>query len=190
LKNISYEGSACKINLVLNDIPQLTCLPHLNEQARHAKSMEEKIRIYKNYLQGTIHINSESMQDIHTAYQDGERGEICRRPMIELVIPSILDASLNKKQDGNLVASMFVQYAPTKLAGGKEWDEASRAQFLKNTYDTIEEYAPGFAKSVVHADVLLPPDLERIFGLTGGNIFHGALSINNLFFSRPMPGFA
>lgn len=110
--------------------------------------------------------------------------------MIELVIPSILDNSLNKKNDGNLVATMFVQYAPTKLKGGKEWDEASREEFVRNTYNVIEEYAPGFTKSIVHQDVLLPPDLERIFNLTGGNIFHGALSINNLFFSRPMPGFA
>ena len=54
----------------------------------------------------------------------------------------------------------------------------------------IEEYAPGFRKSIVHEDVLLPPDLERIYGLTGGNIFHGAMSINNLFFSRPAPGFS
>ena len=110
--------------------------------------------------------------------------------MVELVIPSILDNSLNKKNDGNLVATMFVQYAPTKLAGGRDWTEADREQFVKNTFDTIEEYAPGFSASVVHKDVLLPPDLERIFGLTGGNIFHGALSVNNLFFSRPMPGFA
>jgi phytoene dehydrogenase-like protein len=70
--------------------------------------------------------------------------------MVELVIPSILDSSLNKKKDGNLVATMFVQYAPTKLAGGKEWDEAARAQFLHNTYSTIEEYAPGFRDLIVH----------------------------------------
>ena len=132
---MSYEGSACKINLVLNDMPQLKCLPHLNEQARHARSMEEKIRIYKNYLQGTIHINSERMEDIHEAYQDGERGEICRRPMVELVIPSILDNSLNKRNDGNLIATMFVQYAPTKLKGGREWDADSREQFIRNTYN-------------------------------------------------------
>jgi len=93
---------------VLDDIPQLTSLPHLNEQARSAKTMEEKIKIYKNYIQGTIHINSESMQDIHEAYQDGERGEICRRPMVEMTIPSILDSSLNKNKDGKIVATLFV----------------------------------------------------------------------------------
>ena len=76
------------------------------------------------------------------------------------------------------------------MKGNKEWDEQSRNQFVKNTFDVIDEYAPGFSKSVVHKDVLLPPDLERIFGLTGGNIFHGALSMNNIYFSRPAPGFA
>lgn len=152
--------------------------------------MQEKIAIYKNYLQGTIHINSESMQDIHTAYQDGEQGLLCRRPMVEMVIPSILDDSLNLRKDGNLIATLFVQYAPTKLAGGRDWDLEARDQFVNNTFNVIEEYAPGFRDSIVHADVLLPPDLERIFGLTGGNIFHGALGINNLFFSRPTPGYA
>lgn len=152
--------------------------------------MQEKMRIYRNYLQGTIHINSEHMDDIHEAYQDGERGQICRRPMVEMVIPSILDDSLNKTGDGNLIASLFVQYAPTKLANGRGWDDEARNEFIDNTYKVIEEYAPGFRESIVHQDVLLPPDLERIFGLTGGNIFHGALGINNLFFSRPMPGYA
>lgn len=54
----------------------------------------------------------------------------------------------------------------------------------------MEEYAPGFTKSVIHEDILFPPDLEEVFGLTGGNIFHGALSLNSLFFSRPMPGYS
>lgn len=110
--------------------------------------------------------------------------------MVEMVLPQILDASLNKNNDNNIVCSLFVQYAPTKLKNGKEWDEESRNQFVKNTFDVIEEYAPGFSKSVVHKDVLLPPDLERTFGLTGGNIFHGALSMNNIYFSRPAPGYA
>ena len=121
---------------------------------------------------------------------DAANGEVCKRPMVEMVIPSIFDASLNKTGDDNIIATLFIQYAPTKLKNGKDWDEASRKQFLDNTYNTIEEYAPGFRKTVVHEDMLLPPDLERIYGLTGGNIFHGALSINNLFFSRPTPGFA
>ena len=76
------------------------------------------------------------------------------------------------------------------MKDGKSWDKESRAEFIKNTYNVVEEYAPGFSKSVVHEDILFPPDLEEIFGLTGGNIFHGALSLNSLFFSRPMPGYS
>lgn len=85
--------------------------------------MKEKIEIMNNYIQGTNHINSESMKDIHESYLDGLNGEVCRRPMVEMVIPSMLDSSLNKNGDENVVATLFVQYAPTKLKGGKDWDE-------------------------------------------------------------------
>ena len=85
---------------------------------------------------------------------------------------------------------MFVQYAPYKLKDGKPWDNESRAEFIRNTYKVVEEYAPGFTESVLHEDILFPSDLEEVFGLTGGNIFHGALSLNSLFFSRPMPGYS
>jgi hypothetical protein len=98
--------------LVLNEVPQFPCLEKQNDQAKHAKSMSEKISIYKNYLQGTIHLNSESMQDIHTAYLDAAGGEVCKRPMIEMFIPQILDQSLNKNNDNNLICSLFVQFAP------------------------------------------------------------------------------
>lgn len=70
--------------------------------------MKEKIEIMNNYIQGTNHINSESMQDIHESYLDGVNGEVCRRPMVEMVIPSMLDPSLNKKGDENVVATLFV----------------------------------------------------------------------------------
>lgn len=88
--------------------------------------MHEKIRIYEPYLQGTLHINSENMMDIHNAYLDAVNGEVCKRPMIELFIPSILDNSLNKNNDGKLIASMFVQYAPYKLKNDKPWDEQTK----------------------------------------------------------------
>ena len=70
--------------------------------------MSDKIKIYKNYLQGTLHLNSESMKDIHDAYLDAANGGVSKRPMVEMVIPSILDASLNKNNDNNVVCSLFV----------------------------------------------------------------------------------
>lgn len=141
-------------------------------------------------MQGTIHINSESMADIHNAYVDCFNGKFSKRPMVELVIPSMLDPTLTPPNSEKLVAAMFVQYAPNTLSDGRKWDQATKDEFIKNTFDVIDEYAPNFSKSVEFKDVLFPPDLEEIINMTGGNIFHGALNFNNVFMSRPMPGYS
>lgn len=130
------------------------------------------------------------MQDIHDAYVDCFNGNFSKRPMVEMVIPSMLDPTLTPAGAEKLVCNMFVQYAPNKLSGGRTWDDKNKEQFIKNTFDVIDEYAPNFSKTVEFKDVLFPPDLERIINMTGGNIFHGALDFNNVFFSRPMPGYA
>ena len=91
LKNIDYEGSACKMNLVLNKIPQFTSLAEVNARAATARTMRERCDLYKKYLAGTIHVNQESMQDIHTAYVDALNGKVCKRPMVEMFLPQILD---------------------------------------------------------------------------------------------------
>ena len=109
--------------------------------------------------------------------------------MVELVIPSILDPTLTPPGEEKLVAAMFVQYAPNKLSNGT-WDKANRDQFIKNTFDVIDEYAPNFSSIVEFKDAIFPPDLEDIINMTGGNIFHGALDLNNMFLSRPMPNYA
>ena len=75
-------------------------------------------------------------------------------------------------------------YSPHNLKEGT-WDTKTKAKFKKATYDVIDSYAPGFSGSILHEDVLFPPDLEEIFGLTGGNIFHGAIDLHNLFVNRP-----
>src|SRR5437016_7081212 len=84
--------------------------------------------------------------------------------------------------------SMFIQYAPYKLRGAA-WDELKES-FADRCFDVLNEYAPNFKRSVSARQVLTPLDLERTFGLTGGNIFQGAMSLNQLFFCRPVPGFA
>ena len=83
---------------------------------------------------------------------------------------------------------MFVQYAPWQPAGSS-W-EVERAAFAERCIAMVEEVAPGFAASVLERELLAPPDLERIFGLTGGNIFHGAMGLDGLLFMRPLPGWA
>ena len=104
--------------------------------------------------------------------------------MIEMTIPSTLDDTL--APSGKHVASLFVQHVPYTLRDDT-W-ESARDQFADRVFAIIDELAPGFAASVLHRDVLAPPDLERIFGITGGNIFHGAMTPNRLWFRRPLPG--
>ncbi len=85
--------------------------------------------------------------------------------------------------------SMFVQYAPYRLAHGS-WDEAAKNAFADRCFDVVERYAPGFTASVIDRQVLSPVDIEATFGLTGGNIFQGAMSLNKLFMFRPAAGWA
>ncbi|KFP19960.1 Pyridine nucleotide-disulfide oxidoreductase domain-containing protein 2, partial [Egretta garzetta] len=110
------------------------------------------------------------------------------RPMIELCIPSALDPGLAPQ--GCHVVSLFTQYTPSVLAGGRPWDEEARNAYADTVFDCIEAYAPGFKASVIGRDILTPPDLERIFGLPGGNIFHGGMSLDQLYFARPAPSYS
>lgn len=102
-----------------------------------------------------------------------------------MTIPSVLDKTLVPKNSEDLVITLFVQYSPYNLNGG--WTPEAKNQWKNTVYKTIDEYAPNFSKSIVFEDILTPKDIEEVFGLTGGNIFHGALSLNNIFFSRPNP---
>ena len=112
------------------------------------------------------------------------RGGLPERPMIELTLPSSLDDGL--APPGRHVASLFVQHVPWAPEGGG-W-EAQREPFADRVLALLDEVAPGFSASVLHREVLAPPDLERVFGLTGGNLFHGAMTPNRLFLMRPVPG--
>uniref|UniRef100_A0A0D9R0F9 Pyridine nucleotide-disulfide oxidoreductase domain-containing protein 2 n=1 Tax=Chlorocebus sabaeus TaxID=60711 RepID=A0A0D9R0F9_CHLSB len=135
--------------------------------------------------QCSIHLNCEDTLLLHQAFEDAVDGLPSHRPMIELCIPSALDPTL--APSGCHVVSLFTQYTPYTLAGGKAWDEQERDAYADRVFDCIEVYAPGFKDSVVGRDILTPPDLERIFGLPGGNIFHCAMSLDQLYFARPVP---
>jgi phytoene dehydrogenase-like protein len=106
--------------------------------------------------------------------------------VIELTIPSVLDGTLAPA--GHHVAGLFVQYAPYRLAAGS-W-ETLKEGFADRCIAEVGRLAPNFPRSVLHRQVLTPPDLERQFGLTGGNIFQGAMSLNQLFSLRPVPGWS
>ena len=169
VRRYKYRGSSGKVNLALHGLPEFKCLPGDGAHLRGALSI------------------SPSVEYMERAYDDAKYGNFSRRPYIDMVIPSLTDPSV--APPGKHVMSCFVQYAPYKLAQGT-WDDAKREAFGDNVVDTISEHIPNIKKIIVGRQVLTPLDLEREFGLTQGNIFQGELSLEQLFFLRPVPGWA
>ena len=168
VRRYKFRGSSGKVNLALDALPDFKSMPG---QGAH--------------LRGAISI-SPSIEYMERAYDDAKYGHYSRRPYIDMVIPSLTDPSV--APPGKHVLSCFVQYAPYKLAQGT-WDDHKEA-FGDTVVDTIAEHAPNIKKIIIARQVLTPLDLEREFGLTQGNIFQGELSLEQLFFLRPVPGWA
>jgi phytoene dehydrogenase-like protein len=168
VRRYKLRGSSGKVNLALDALPDFTCL-----------------RGPGAHLRGAISI-SPSVEYMERAYDDAKYGQFSRRPYMDMVIPSLTDPSV--APPGKHVLSCFVQYAPYKLREGT-WDE-QREAFGDTVVDTIAEYAPNIKNVILHRQVLTPLDLEREWGLTEGNIFQGELSLEQLFFLRPVPGWA
>ena len=169
VKRYKFRGSSGKVNLALDALPDFKCLKGPGE-----------------HLRGAISI-SPSVDYMEKAYDDAKYGNFSHRPYIDIVIPSLTDPSV--APPGKHVLSCFVQYAPYKLRPGLTWD-TQREDFGNNVIDTIAEYAPNLKKIILNKQVLTPLDLEREFGLSEGNIFQGELSLQQLFFLRPVPGWA
>jgi phytoene dehydrogenase-like protein len=165
-----YRGSSGKVNLALDGLPEFTCLPGEGEHLRGAISF------------------SPSIDYMELAYDDAKAGRFSRRPFIDMVIPTLVDPSM--APPGKHVMSCFVQYAPYHLADGAEWNDARREAFGEAVLDTIEERVPDIRRLILHAQVLTPKDIEERFGLSEGNIFQGELSLEQLFFNRPVAGWA
>ena len=165
-----FRGSSGKVNLALDGLPDFTCLPGQGEHLRGAISF------------------SPSVEYMERAYDDAKYGRFSRRPYIDMIIPTLVDPSM--APPGKHVMSCFVQYAPYHLADGLKWDDSRRDAFGNAVIDTIEERAPNIRKLILHQQVLTPKDLEETFGLSEGNIFQGELSLEQLFFNRPVPGWA
>ncbi|MGH9794160.1 MAG: phytoene desaturase family protein [Candidatus Acidiferrales bacterium] len=168
VKRYKFRGSSGKVNMALDALPEFTCLPGTG---RH--------------LRGAISI-SPSVDYMERAYDDAKYGNFSRRPYIDIVIPTLTDPSM--APPGKHVMSCFVQYAPYKLAEGT-WDE-KREAFGDVVVNTIAEHAPNLKKLILHRQVVTPLDLEREWGLSEGNIFQGELSLEQLFFLRPVAGWA
>jgi phytoene dehydrogenase-like protein len=168
LKQYRYRGSSGKVNLALDGLPDFTCLPGAGP-----------------HLRGAISI-SPGVDYMERAYDEAKYGRFSSRPYIDMVIPTLTDPSV--APTGKHILSCFVQYAPYHLRGST-WDD-ERERFGDTVVDTIAEYAPNLKSIIRHRQVLTPLDLEREFGLTEGNIFHGELSLEQLFFLRPTAGYA
>jgi len=175
IKHFDYNSSVVKINVAIDRLPNFTAYPNKGENTVGPPHM------------GTIHLE-EKIQDLEDAYHDALAGEPSKRPVIEMTIPTSVDTTISP--EGKHVCMFFVQYAPYKLKNGS-WDDPGRKEaFADRVFNVVEEFAPGFKSSVVGRDILSPLDLERVFGLTGGNIFHGAMGLNQLYFMRPAPGYS
>jgi phytoene dehydrogenase-like protein len=157
------RGSSGKLNIALSELPDFTCLP--GEGALH---------------RGAISI-SPSIDYIERAYDEAKYGQFAKQPYIDMIIPSMIDRDMAPV--GHHVMSCFVQYAPYDIEGG--WDDQKRDAFGETVISTIERYAPNIRRAIVGKQVITPADIERIAGITGGNIFHGELLLHQLFFLRP-----
>ncbi len=160
-----------RMNVALSELPSFTALPGRTAGPHHGAGI----------------IIGPSLAYMDQAYRDARAHGWSRVPIIEMLIPSTLDDSL--APSGAHVASLFCQHVAPELGDGRSWDDA-RDEVADLMIATVDEYAPGFAKSVIARQALTPLDLEREFGLVGGDIFHGALSLNQLFSARPMLGYA
>jgi phytoene dehydrogenase-like protein len=168
LERYKFRGSSGKVNLALSELPEFRGFPRDRE-----------------CLRGAISI-SPSYDYLERAYDDAKYGSFSRRPYMDIVIPSLIDPGM--APPGKHVMSIFVQYAPYALNGG--WTDEAREAFGDTVIETLSEYAPNLKSAILHRQVITPLDIERITGLSEGNIFAGELSLSQLSFLRPAAGWA
>jgi phytoene dehydrogenase-like protein len=169
IRKLRCEGTSCKINLALSGYPEFKAVPGAPGPQHRA----------------TMHI-CPSIEYVERAWDDAKYGRPSERPMLELTMPTEYDRSL--APEGRHLMGIFLQYAPYTLKEGN-WD-GLREPFADRVIGLIEEYVPNIRSVIVERQVLTPLDLERRFGITGGNIFHGEMSLDQMFVMRPVAGWA
>jgi phytoene dehydrogenase-like protein len=174
MQNYRCNGTVAKVNLALSGLPTFTAL---QKEAGAANGT--------NLLAGRIHIGPE-IDYLERAFDAAKYGEFSRQPILEIRIPSIADPSLTPA--GQHVMSIYMQFAPYKLKSG-EWN-AQRNALGDVVVKTLSDYAPDLPGLILHRQVITPLDLEEIYGMSGGHIFHGELSLDQLFTMRPLLGWA
>jgi phytoene dehydrogenase-like protein len=174
IRKFRSEGTSLKMNLALSGVPEFTALAGSplsdNGGPQH---------------RATMHI-CPSVEYIERAWDDAKYGKPSRSPLIEMTIPTMYDPSL--APPGHHIMGIFLQYAPYTLRG-TTWEQ-EREPYTERILDVIEEYCPNIRSIVVERQTLSPFDLEQRFGITGGNIFHGEMSLDQMFVLRPLAGWA
>lgn len=168
-KNFKIRGSSGKVNIALSGLPKFSGLPG------------------NRYINRGGQAFTGSIETLERAYDCWKRGHWSDDPFIESVIPSAWDPTV--APPGKHWMSNFIQYCPPELADGP-WTPEKRDRFGQTVIDKIERHSPGFKDLIVHAEVRTPHEIENEIGLTEGNIFQGELTIDQLFFNRPFPGYA
>jgi phytoene dehydrogenase-like protein len=170
IRRFKIRGSSGKVNLAVDRLPEFTC--RKNGTA---------------HLRGDVAI-APSIDYLERAYDQAKYGDFSQRPYLNVVIPSLVDSTI--APPGKHIVSCFVQYAPYAIKEGPEHWPKRREAFGDAVVDTLAEYCPGLKESILFRQVLTPWDMEQEFGLTEGNIFHGELSLEQLWFQRPAAGWS
>jgi phytoene dehydrogenase-like protein len=167
LERFRNRSPSAKVNLALSELPDLTAMPGKELGPQHPEI-----------------IISPSLEYLERAWDEAKYGRFSEQPMIDAVIPTTKDPTI--APEGKHIMTCFVQYVPYRLKD-ESWEKGARERLAETVIDTINEYAPNFRDSVIERQVLTPYDLEQRFGLIGGNIFQGEMSLDQLFSFRPSP---
>jgi phytoene dehydrogenase-like protein len=168
LERFRNRSPSAKVNFALSELPDFTAMPGKELGPQHPEIMI-----------------SPSLEYLEMAWDEAKYGRFSQRPMVDAVIPTTKDPTI--APEGKHIMTCFVQYVPYELRD-ESWEKGARERLAECVIDTIGEYAPNFRDSVIERQVLTPYDLEQRFGLIGGNIFQGEMSLDQLFSFRPTPG--
>ena len=168
-QNFKIRGSSGKLNISLDGMPTFHAVPRGHE-----------------LLKADFHF-IDSLERMEQAYDDWKNGTWSKDPYLDTLIPTLVDPTM--APPGKQMMSVFVQYCPPKV-NGRDWTDEQRDQFGQTVIDQIAEYSPDFKDLILHAEVRTPRELEHEVGLTEGNIFQGELTMDQLLFNRPFPGYA
>ncbi|MDJ0749151.1 MAG: NAD(P)/FAD-dependent oxidoreductase [Woeseiaceae bacterium] len=169
IRNFKIRGSSGKVNIALDGLPTFPALPEGS-----------------SLIHGDMHF-IDSMERMERAYDDWKNGTWSKDPYVDMVIPTLTDPAM--APPGKHFMSCFVQYCPYRI-DGRRWTEEEKDAFGKTVINQIANYSPNFRDLILHMEVRTPQDIEDEIGITEGNIFHGELTMDQLLFNRPVPGFA